>query len=71
MRRFHDASGTEWTVALSAGSYGSMTLMFSPAGDSAIFWLALEAATAAEGQDMLAGFSDAELCRRLDLAERW
>ncbi len=71
MRRFADEAGLEWTVALSAGSYGSITLMFSAAGDTTVYWLSLEATTAAEGQDMLAGFSDDELRRRLAAAEAW
>ena len=71
MRRFVDAAGREWTVALSAGSYGSVTLMFSVAGDTAVYWGALEAETAAEGHEMLAGFSDDELRERLNGAEAW
>jgi hypothetical protein len=71
MRRFDDAEGREWTAALSAGSYGSITLMFSARGDTTIYWLALEAATAAEGHDMLAAFSDDELRERLSTAEAW
>lgn len=71
MRRFADTGGREWTVALSAGSYGSVTLMFSARGDTAIYWIALEATTSAEGQEMLAGFSEDELRARLEAAERW
>lgn len=71
MRRFADEAGREWTVALSAGSYGSVTLMFSATGDTTIYWITLEAATAAEGQEMLAGFSEDELRVRLDAAEAW
>lgn len=71
MRRFADAAGTEWTVALSAGSYGSVTLMFSAAGDTSIYWLALEVETAAEGQEMLAGLSEDDLRERLAVAEMW
>lgn len=71
MRRFADTGGREWTAALAAGSYGSVTLMFSAAGDTTIYWLALEAATAAEGQAMLAAFSDDELRERLATAEVW
>ena len=71
MRRFADPGGREWTVALSAGSYGSVTLMFSATGDTMIYWLALEATTSAEGQEMLAGFSDEELRERLEQAEAW
>lgn len=71
MRRFHDADGLEWTAALSAGSYGNVTLMFAATADTAIYWLALEAATAAEGHELLAGFSDEELRQRLAHAEQW
>lgn len=71
MRRFHDAHGLEWTVALSAGSYGSVTLMFAAAADTAVYWLSLEAATAAEAQELLDGFSDEELRQRLVRAEQW
>lgn len=71
MRRFHDTGGMEWTVAVSAGSYGAMTLMFAAAGDSRVFWLALEAENAAEAQAMLSGFSDEELRSRLADAEWW
>ncbi|MDZ7748496.1 MAG: HAD-IA family hydrolase [Halofilum sp. (in: g-proteobacteria)] len=71
MRRFTDAAGQEWTVALSAGSYGSVTLMFARAGDTGVYWLALEATTSAEGQEMLARFSDDELRTRLEAAEAW
>lgn len=71
MRRFHDADGLEWTVALSTGSYGSVTLMFAAAADTAIYWTALEAATAAEAQDLLDGLSDADLRERLARAEQW
>lgn len=66
MRRFHDPQGTEWTVALSRGSYGSVTLVFAATGDTGrIYWSALEAATAAEGHGMLAGLSEAQLRERL------
>lgn len=71
MRRFQDTDGLEWTVALSAGSYGSVTLMFAATADTAIYWLALEAATAAEAQELLDGFSDDDLRQRLARAERW
>ncbi|PSQ91864.1 MAG: hypothetical protein BRD57_03710 [Proteobacteria bacterium SW_6_67_9] len=71
MRRFTDRDGVEWTVALSAGSYGSITLMFSAQGDTRVYWIALEAATAAEGQTMLAELSDDELRSRLAVAEPW
>lgn len=71
MRRFTDQGGIEWTVALSAGSYGSITLMFSARGDTSVYWAALEATTAAEGQSMLASFSDAELRTRLADAASW
>lgn len=71
MRRFVDTAGVEWTVALSAGSYGSITLMFAATGDTTIYWVMLEAATAAEGQEMLDAFSEAELCERLATAEAW
>lgn len=71
MRRFQDADGLEWTAALSPGSYGSVTLMFAATADTAIYWLSLEAATAAEAQELLAGFSDDELRRRLARAEQW
>lgn len=71
MRRFHDEAGAEWTVAVSAGSYGAMTLMFAATGDSAVSWLALEAENAAEAQQMLADFSDDELRARLARSEWW
>lgn len=71
MRRFHDGAGVEWTVAVSAGSYGAITLMFAAAGDSSVCWLALEADNAAEAQIMLADFSDDELRSRLARAEWW
>ena len=71
MRRFPDHAGREWTVGLSAGSYGAITLMFSATGDTAVYWLALEAATAAEGEEMLAGFSEDDLRERLAAAEAW
>lgn len=71
MRRFHDEAGAEWTVAISAGSYGAMTLMFAAAGDSAVAWLALEAENAAEAQQMLAGFSDEQLRERLARSQWW
>lgn len=71
MRRFSGDDGLEWTVALSAGSYGSVTLMFATTADSAIYWLSLEAATAAEARELLDGFSDDELRRRLARAEPW
>ncbi len=71
MRRFHDGDGVEWTVAVSAGSYGAITLMFAAAGNSGVCWLALEADNAAEAQVMLADFSDDELRSRLARAEWW
>jgi len=71
MRRFRDDAGTEWTVALSAGSYGSMTLMFAATGSTELYWLALEAASSAEGQDLLDGLSEDELRARLGRAEHW
>jgi hypothetical protein len=71
MRRFHDGEGVEWTVAVSAGSYGAITLMFAAAGNSGVCWLALEADNAAEAQTMLADFSDEELRVRLARAEWW
>ena len=71
MRRFQDGEDREWTVAVASGSYGAMTLMFSPAGDARICWVALEATTAAEAQDMLTNFSDDELRVRLATAEVW
>ncbi len=71
MRRFHDDSGVEWTVAVSAGSYGAITLMFAASGDSGVCWLAFEADNAAEAQSMLADFSDEELRARLERAEWW
>lgn len=72
MRRFLDGSGREWTVALSGGSYGSMALVFSATGDSgSLYWIALEAETAAEGQDLLSRQTDDELRQRLARAEAW
>ncbi len=71
MRRFRDAQGAEWTAAVSAGSYGAMTLMFAVAGDTAVCWLALEAENAAEAQQMLADFSDDELRERLGQSRWW
>lgn len=71
MRRFHDGEGMEWTVAVSAGSYGAITLMFAATGDSGVCWLALEADNAAEAEIMLADFSDEELRARLARAEWW
>ncbi len=72
MRRFLDASGTEWTVALSSASYGSISLVFSATGDSArLYWLTLEAETAAEGQALLERQSDDDLRVRLAQAESW
>ena len=70
MRRFLDESGAEWTVALSSGSYGSISLVFSATGDvGSLYWLALEAETAAEGQQMLSRQTDDELRERLSRAE--
>jgi len=71
MRRFRDDSGTEWTVALSPGSYGSITLMFAATGSTDLYWLAFEAATSAEAQDLLDGLSEQELRGRLAQAEHW
>ena len=71
MRRFADAEGLEWTVALSVGSYGSVTLMFSATGRPDLYWLTLEVESAAEGQSMLADLSDDELRQRLEEAELW
>ncbi len=71
MRRFADQGGVEWTVALSAGSYGNITLMFCARGDTSVYWIALEATTAAEGESMLAALSDDELRARLADAEAW
>ncbi|MEX1082285.1 MAG: hypothetical protein WD382_08655 [Halofilum sp. (in: g-proteobacteria)] len=72
MRRFVDGSGTEWTVALSNASYGSISLVFSATGaPGSLYWLALEAATAAEGQALLDGESDDDLRARLARAETW
>lgn len=71
MRRFRDADGLEWTVALSPGSYGNVTLMFAATTDTTIYWLSLEAATTAEAQDLLAEFTDDELRARLERAEPW
>jgi len=71
MRRFHDSEGVEWTAAVSAGSYGAITLMFAATGDSAVCWLPLEADNAAEAQSMLADFSDQELRSRLARSEWW
>lgn len=70
MRCFTDQGGIEWTVALSRGSYGSMTLIFAAAGDTRIYWNSLEeAATASAGHDMLARLSEADLRERLAHAE--
>lgn len=71
MRRFHDSDGLEWTVALSPASYGSVTLMFAAPADTAIYWLSLEATTAAEAQELLDGLSDGDLRERLARAEQW
>ena len=72
MRRFVDGNGTEWTVALSNASYGSITLVFSATGDpGSLYWLGLEAETAAEAQILLDGQSDDDLRARLARAESW
>ena len=71
MRRFHDTGGSEWTVAVSAGSYGAITLMFARTGDTGVSWLALEAENAAEAQAMLADLSDDELRARLEHSQWW
>jgi hypothetical protein len=72
MRRFSDARGQVWTAALASGSYGAMEIMFSPQGaTTCIFRHSLEARTAAEAQDLLAGLSDETLRERLAHAEEW
>lgn len=72
MRRFVDASGVQWTVALSNASYGSVSLVFSATGDPGnLYWLALEAETAAEGQALLERQSEDELRDRLARAQSW
>jgi hypothetical protein len=71
MRRFQDGEGVEWTVAVSAGSYGAITLMFAARGDSGVCWLALEADNAAEAETMLAELSEDDLRARLARAEWW
>lgn len=72
MRRFVDAAGMEWTVALSSASYGSISLIFSATGDPGrLYWLTLEAQTAAEGQALLEGQSEDELRARLAQSESW
>ena len=72
MRRFLDDSGAEWTVALSSGSYGSISLIFAASGEAgSLYWLALEVQTAAEGQQLLSEQGDDELRARLARAESW
>lgn len=71
MRRFVDDHGIEWTVALGRASYGEMTLLFSARGNDAVYVVALEAATSAEGQDLLASLEVVDLRRRLAGAELW
>lgn len=72
MRRFLDDSGAEWTVALSNGSYGNVSLIFAASGEAGnLRWVAFEAASAAEGQQLLESQSDDELRARLAQAEDW
>ncbi len=72
MRRFLDDSGAEWTVALSHGSYGSISLIFAASGQAGTLrWIAFEAASAAEGQELLDTQSDDDLRARLAQAEDW
>jgi hypothetical protein len=72
MRRFLDDSGAEWTVVLSNGSYGSVSLIFAATGEAGnLRWIAFEAASAAEGQELLKNQSDDELRERLAQAEDW
>lgn len=71
MRRFTDADGARWTVALMQASYGEQALVFTPTGSSAVYACPLEAETAAGGHDFLAGLSDAELRERLAGARPW
>lgn len=72
MRRFLDDSGAEWTVALSNGSYGTVSLIFAATGEAGnLRWIAFEAASAAEGQELLKSQSDDELRERLAQSEDW
>lgn len=72
MRRFLDEHGAEWTVALSSGSYGSISLVFAASGEvGSLYFLAIEAETAAEGQQMLKNQTEEELRERLARAESW
>jgi len=67
MRTFIDPQGYGWQAALLDGSYGNVTLLFSPLRASDIRQYQMPADTMAEAEEQFADLSDAEL---LDLWER-
>lgn len=71
MRQFVDGAGMEWTAVLGRASYGEMMLLFSRRGTSAVYESPLEAATAAEGDDLLRTLADEVLRERLAQSIHW
>ncbi|HEY8586730.1 MAG TPA: hypothetical protein VIL60_08410 [Rhodanobacter sp.] len=71
MRSFDDSVGGCWQVAVLAGSYGSMWLVFSRAGDSEVRKLALDVDNMGLAEQQLAGTEESELRQLLADSVPW
>lgn len=71
MRSFDDDRGGQWQVAVLDASYGSMLLVFSHAGDSAVRKLAMSAENLRLAEQELVEMDESQLRRLLDESLPW
>ena len=71
MRRFTDAGGKRWQVAVGKQSYGAMVLLFIPEGNDEVLQAELDVANNFEAERTLDRFGEGDLQRVLAEAVPW